>query len=376
LGGKVWQERSSKMHKFESLGTITQEKQEELWRVNISGSRVKSILDPVERVTQFKIIVGQELPDNSWKENPTTKKKLASGHIMEGVIVENFRQSIPALAPRIMTDKRTFVSKDYEHMSANIDAYVITEEGYKLFQAGKITQDECINYIEQILEVKNTAVMDDEDLKLAYSQQANFYSWFFNAKKAPYIIYCRQGYDFGYIEIPYNVKKYEKEVITKLVEFINMVKMGTPPELPEVFGSELCSVYPTDGDGNTIEFYNQMMEVNVLNQKEKELKKQLDDAKAAIKNFVGDNYKNAVKFVATAPDGTEVSIDYRVQKTGGKQDWQSALDLWRMQYLAAREQAKVDGFDLDKYLILDLQAPKKTDAKETQFLTIKAKGGK
>jgi hypothetical protein len=118
------------------------------------------------------------------------------------------------------------------------------------------------------------------------------------------------------------------------------------------------------------------MEVNVLNQKEKELKKQLDDAKAAIKNFVGDNYKNAVKFVATAPDGTEVSIDYRVQKTGGKQDWQSALDLWRMQYLAAREQAKVDGFDLDKYLILDLQAPKKTDAKETQFLTIKAKGGK
>jgi hypothetical protein len=95
---------------------------------------------------------------------------------MEGVIVENFRQSIPALAPRIMTDKRTFVSKDYEHMSANIDAYVITEEGYKLFQAGKITQDECINYIEQILEVKNTAVMDDEDLKLAYSQQANFYS--------------------------------------------------------------------------------------------------------------------------------------------------------------------------------------------------------
>jgi hypothetical protein len=47
-----------------------------------------------------------------------------------------------------------------------------------------------------------------------------------------------------------------------------------------------------------------------------------------------------------------------------------------MQYLAAREQAKVDGFDLDKYLILDLQAPKKTDAKETQFLTIKAKGGK
>lgn len=339
-----------KKNEFKTLGIINDDQKQHSWTHNVSGSRLKRIIDPNERVKEYLIAVGLRPKDEIVGETSLSKVKF--GNRLEDLIVNSFAED-SGYFDRVVIDKRTFITLDKEYydqtidesrVSANIDAFIITEEGYQKWKNKEITDEERINYVERIIEVKNTTT-SPESLLENYTKQAQFYTWFFNAQKNPYLVYLQNGWSLNYIEIPFNREEFEKDLIIAK-EWINCVALKTQPIVALDLFEEETNLTLNEEDI----LLKQYKEVE---DKLKELDVQKKYLKAQIESIFNQHAPNAKKAVL-ANSQLALSLT-KVIKKGTKQ-WESLVNENNMNWINAHTKLKQElGINLEDYLTLKIE---------------------
>lgn len=347
------------------LGLISKEQQEEFWVKNVSGSRLKRIINTNDRIKEFFIATGKATSD--FQQDLKTMEKMQRGTDLEDYIVKSFA-SKAGFGDRVVIDKRTFVLDNINRVHANIDAFIMSEEGYQKWLNKEISDDDRYKYMERIIEVKNTE-KDNESLLLWYSSQAKFYSWFFNLEQKPYIVYLRNGWQIGHIEVEYSRDQFLTNELQQILEWINCVDNNVEPELLSAITVEEQPIQ-IENSQETIDIVNTYIE---LKEQEKLVGEQVKLLKNQIltKVLPLSDAKKIQLINKAEPMLSLVETEY-----GAKKDWETWFNLLNTQYLQAINLAKQDNIDLTKYFKFDSNGPEKTPGTKSRVLRVLIKKGK
>lgn len=253
------------MNKMKSLGILTQEQKEDIWKNKMSGSQVKRIFSDAKNLWLEK--TGEkEIVDLS---KTKAQKFLQAGTYMEEHIVEMAKLSFDDLKD-IKVTKETFVEEGDGYYTANIDGYIGND----------------INNVDYIIEIKNTTCTSDTELLERYETQIRYYSSLFGAEKGAYLIAFVNGNELRKIFIERDLDK-EFEIFTAINGFRDAVEMGLPPLEEKI--ADIVIDEAVDGlDSNiseVIEEYNQTKE------QEKGIKSKL----AILKGFIDNTFETSAK---------------------------------------------------------------------------------
>lgn len=197
-------------HNYRSLGMLTDEQKQYIWKNQISGSQIKRIVTEPDIVWQEK--KGIIEPFNPGI-NPIVKEKMDMGNFMEDNIIELGRRKY---GYDIKIDKHTFQSNEYPLRTANIDGYI----------------GEDIHNIDYIIECKNTSVENIAELVERYKYQLQYYISFFGAKKGGIFLFLINGWQLVQVKVPAELDKIE-EIETILLNFEEALIMDEMPEPKE-----------------------------------------------------------------------------------------------------------------------------------------------
>lgn len=261
------------MNKMKSLGILTQEQKEDIWKNKMSGSQVKRIFSDAKNLWLEK--TGEkEIVDLS---KTKAQKFLQAGTYMEEHIIEMAKLSFDDLKD-IKVTKETFASEEDDYFTANIDGYIGND----------------INNVDYIIEIKNTTCTSDTELLERYEKQIRYYSAMFNAEYGAYLVAFINGNELRKLFIERDREK-ELEIFTAINGFRDAVEMGLPPLEEKIADIVIDEAV----DGLNDEMSQTIAKYNNLKEQEKEIKDQL----SGLKTYIDSIYNETAKITLTTGYG-------------------------------------------------------------------------
>lgn len=198
---------------IKSLGVLSKEQKQEIWKNKMSGSQVKRVKSDTRNLFLEK--TGQkEIKDLG--AIAKVAHYLDAGNYMEPVIIDMVRNLRDDLKD-IKTTKETFVDANDDWYTANIDGYI----------------GEDINNIDYIIEIKNTTEESNEGILAKYEGQVRYYSKIMDAKKGAFLIALVRGHDLRIIPLMRD-EELETKMFDEIESFRQNVELGIEPELEEM----------------------------------------------------------------------------------------------------------------------------------------------
>lgn len=204
------------------FSTVAQNEDEAAWLAartkGIGGSDVGAICGVSDYTCARQIYLkktGQF--EDSVKENSQASERMLFGHLLEPVVAEEYARRS---GKKIKVSPATLVSKEYPWALANIDRFIVDDEGKPI----------------GILECKTAGEhmktdWEEGELPISYIYQLNWYLWVTGLTYGAFACLVG-GNKFFYYEMYRNDNLLNTEIIPKVSEFWNNnVKNLIPPEL-------------------------------------------------------------------------------------------------------------------------------------------------
>ena len=271
------------------FSTVKQSEDEQEWvkarTRGIGGSDVGAICSVNQYATARTIYfkkTGQYTEPEGGEFSPAAIERMSFGHILEPIVCDEYCKRS---GKKVATSPATLVHKDYSWAIANVDRFILNEEGEPI----------------GILEAKTASELmakdwESGDLPLSYLYQLNWYLWVCDLKYGA--LACLVGGNkYYYYEITRNDELLENEILPKVLKFWhhNVANLIEPELDGSLAATDLVNELGKDCKRNS-EIMIEQPEVNELVEtfveckaKIKELEKIMDEASNRIKDHMREH---------------------------------------------------------------------------------------